>query len=272
MGGGGGVSKIGKLSVSDLQMNKKIIQGFGWRRDSLDTRDKHFRRIEGPRHLPAVVDLRPACPPHMDQGALGSCTANGITAIIRYCLMKEGVKDRPLSRLQLYYDEREIEGSIKEDSGAEIRDGIKCAASKGVAVEPMWPYNIDRFRQKPFAKVYAAALRFSALEYKRVSPDATSIKAAIASGWPVVGGFNVYSQFLSSQCARDGIVAMPGTHEAPVGGHCTYFTGYGQRPGYITSRNSWGAEWGDGGDFYVPDQYLEIYGSDYWIITKVGLQ
>jgi hypothetical protein len=42
-------------------MKPKLItvdgKAFGWKRDSLDTRDFHFRRIEGPRHLPATVDL-----------------------------------------------------------------------------------------------------------------------------------------------------------------------------------------------------------------------
>jgi C1A family cysteine protease len=230
-----------------------IVEGFGWKPDRPDHRDRIFKVASGlRRNLPSVVDLRPICPSHGDQGKLGSCTAHGITSIIRYALIKSGKLDRPLSRLQLYYDERVIEGTVKEDSGATIRDGIKSSADKGVAPEPLWPYNIDRFTQKPFKNVYDGALKFRALAYERVEPDATSIKAAIASGFPVVGGFNVFEQFLSAQC--------------------TYFPAYGQRSGYITSRNSWGPNWGDKGDFYVPEEYLEQQGSDYWIITKVGLQ
>ena len=223
------------------------------------------------KRLPPAIDLRPDCVPHMDQGELGSCTANGITGIIRYAMKKEGATDRPLSRLQLYYDERVVEGTIKEDAGAEIRDGIKCAADNGVAPEPLWPYNIDRFKQKPFPRVYQRALQFRTLTYERVEPHAESIKAAIASGFPVVGGFNVFEQFVGDQCARDGVVTMPGTREAPIGGHCIYFPGYGQRPGYITGRNSWGPDWGDKGDCYIPEEFLEQQGSDYWIVTKVSL-
>jgi hypothetical protein len=257
-------------------MKPKLIKfddrALGCRRDSIDTRDFVFRRSEGPRHLPAAVDLRPACVPHMDQLTLGSCVPHGVTEALRYTLIKEGVKDRPLSRLQSYYDGRVVEDCVRIDSGLEIRDAIKCAAELGVAVEPLWPYNIDRFRQKPFQRVYDNALKFKALTYKRVSPDASSIKAAIASGWPVVGGFNCYDSFVGNECARTGIVAMPGIHEAPVGGHCTIFVGYGQRSGCITGRNSWGPDWGAAGDFFMPDEYLEQYGSDYWIVTKVGLQ
>jgi C1A family cysteine protease len=208
----------------------------------------------------------------MDQLTLGSCVPHGVTEALRYTLIKEGVKDRPLSRLQSYYDGRVVEDCVKIDSGLEIRDAIKCAAELGVAVEPLWPYNIDRFRQKPFQRVYDNALKFKALTYKRVSPDASSIKAAIASGWTVVVCFNCYDSFVGNECARTGIVAMPGIHEAPVGGHCTIFVGYGQRSGCITGRNSWGPDWGAAGDFFMPEEYLEQYGSDYWIITKVGLQ
>jgi C1A family cysteine protease len=253
-------------------MKPLIIKGLGWKPDRLDRRDIPFRRSEAPRHLPGVVDLRADCPPHMDQGKLGSCVAHGVTSVIRYTLKREGQDPRPLSRLQLYFDGRTIENTVKEDSGLTIRDGIKCAADTGVAVEPLWPYNIDRFKQKPFPRVYTNALRFRALTYKRVNPDAGSIKSAIASGWPVVFGFNVFNQFLGTQCASDGMVAIPGNNEAPVGGHCTILVGYGQRPGYITSQNSWSSAWGDHGDCYFPEQFLEEQASDFWIVTKVGLQ
>jgi C1A family cysteine protease len=248
------------------------IQWFGYRRDRLDRRDYAFDATGV--ELPQSVDLRQTgfVPPVMDQGELGSCTANGITAVLRYAMMKEGKPDVPLSRLQLYWDERALEGTIKEDSGAEIRDGIKCAASLGVANEKLWPYNIDRFKQKPFANVYKGALKFRALTYQRVgSPDgavtANQIKAALAKGFPVVGGFNVFEQFVGKQAAATGDIEMPGHREPPIGGHCTYMWGYGQRAGRISSRNSWG-DWGDKGDFYFPEAYLEQQGSDFWIINS----
>jgi hypothetical protein len=59
-----------------------------------------------------AVDLRPHCPPVMDQGELGSCTAHGITGALRYEMKRAGQPDVPLSRLQLYFDERAIEGTV----------------------------------------------------------------------------------------------------------------------------------------------------------------
>lgn len=246
------------------------IKWFGWRRDRIDHRDKHFRPKIAPSRLPAAVDLREHCPPHMDQLALGSCVANGTTGIARYTLMKEGYADIAYSRLQVYYDGRVIEGGVNEDTGLEVRDGLKVLASKGMAPEALWPYNISKFTQKPFPRVYERALQFKALEYRRVEPTADAIKAAIAEGYPVVGGYNVYEQFDSSEAEKTGTIELPGLHEAAIGGHCTYFCGFGQRTGRITSRNSWGNDWGDKGDMYFPERYLEDYGSDYWIITKAA--
>lgn len=243
---------------------------YGCRRDSLDTRDHHF--VPGAIRLPAVVDLRPHCPPVMNQGSLGSCTAHGITGALRYELMRAGSPDVALARLQLYYDERTIEGTIGEDAGAEIRDGIKSAGKLGVAHEKLWPYRVGNFKTKPSDAVYRDAIQFEALSYERVAVDAAHIKAALAAGHPVVIGVSLYDSFESDAVAKTGVVPMPRAHESPVGGHCLYVVGYGQKPGTFTVRNSWAADWGDKGDCYFSEAYLGStkYGSDYWIINTAG--
>ena len=246
------------------------IKWYGWKPDRPDARDHTFKPKVA--RLLASADLRADCPPHMNQGELGACVAHGVSSCLRFAMKQQGLDPRPLSRLQMYYDGRVIESTVTVDSGLTIRDGIKCAADIGIAPEPLWPYNIDRFTQKPFPRVYARALQFRALKYERVEPNAYAIKAAIASGHPVVGGFNVFRQFGSASCARNGVVAMPGTREAPVGGHCLYFCAYGQKPGYITARNSWGDDWGDKGDCYFPEEFLEQQASDFWIVTQVSVK
>jgi C1A family cysteine protease len=177
-----------------------------------------------------------------------------------------------LARLQLYYDERKMEGTIKSDAGAEIRDGIKCAAKLGVAHETLWPYNIKKFTSQPSARVYKDALSFKALTYERVEVDANALRNAIALGHTPVIGVSLYSSFESNEVATSGMVPMPGRSEQDVGGHCLYVVGYGQRPGYFTVRNSWGTSWGAAGDCFFPDSYLgsKLLGSDYWIVKSEG--
>jgi C1A family cysteine protease len=208
----------------------------------------------------------------MDQGSLGSCTAHGITSALRFELLKRNEPDVPLSRLQLYYDERKAEGTIESDAGAEIRDGIKCASKIGVAPEKDWSYQISKFDVKPPAKCYKDAKKFRALEYKRVEVSISSVKNALASGHPVVIGVTLYESFESLSTERTGVVKMPEKKEQIAGGHCMYVVGYGQRKGYFTVRNSWAKDWGDKGDCYMPEAYIgsRLLGADYWVITTEG--
>lgn len=245
---------------------------YGYRPDRPDFRDYYFKPTFTHETLPSVVDLRSKCPPVMNQGELGACTAHGITGALRYDLIKQGLADIPLARLQLYYDERAAEGTIKSDSGAEIRDGIKCAAKFGVAPESLWPYDISKFKKKPPATVYKAAKSERALKYERVDVDVHAIKSALAQGFPVVIGISVYESFEGDDVAKTGVVPMPNANEELLGGHCLYCVGYGSKPGYFTVRNSWGEDWGDKGDCYIPEAYLgnSDLGEDYWTVTAFG--
>lgn len=243
---------------------------YGCRRDTKDIRDHIFKPTAV--RLPAAVDLRGYCPPVMDQGQLGSCTAHGITGALRYEMIRRGASDVRLARLQLYYDERVIEGTVASDAGAEIRDGIKSAAKVGVAHESLWPYNITKYRTKPTPSVYQDAIKFRALSYARCDVSAAALKSAIAQGHTPVIGLTLYESFESAAVAKTGMVPMPTRGEATVGGHCMYVVGYGQKPNTFTVRNSWAADWGDKGDCYFPEAYLGSphLGSDYWIIQTEG--
>ena len=90
--------------------------------------------------------------PVVDQGHLGSCTANAIVSGLReYLLKQSGRPFIPLSRLFLYYHEREIKGDIQDDKGAILRDGMAVLEKIGVCPE-RYPYSED-FRDKPSSKV-----------------------------------------------------------------------------------------------------------------------
>lgn len=244
---------------------------YGWIPDIPDHRDHMFAAAPiDASTLPPAVDLREWCPAVMDQGQIGSCTANATTGAIRYNRIKTGKPDVALARLQLYYDSRALEHTTKSDSGAMIRDVVKSANKKGVAPESLWAYS-NPFTKKPTTAVYKAALDEQVLRYESVNVDVNSIKAAVASGFPVVFGISVFKSFESNEVAKTGIVPMPMDEEPALGGHCMYIVGYGQKPGYFTVRNSWGTSWGDKGDCYIPENYIgnRKLGDDYWVIKSV---
>lgn len=231
-----------------------------------------------PMALPFVsvtepIDLRQWAPAVMNQSSIGSCTAHGVTGAARWYINKRGTTyDFDMSRLQLYWDSRALEETTASDSGAEIRDVVKTLSNRGVGHEELWQYDITRFDQQPPQEVYDDAVQYRALKYERVPVATSALKSALAAGHPIVIGISIYASFESDEVARTGIVPMPVAGEGMMGGHCMYVVGWKQKPGYFTVRNSWGDDWGDKGDCYLPEGYLgsQNLGSDYWIVSMFG--
>lgn len=246
---------------------------YGWKRDIPDSRDHIYSVPIVATKLPAMIDLRDKCPPIVDQGDLGSCTANAIAGAVQFDLMKQQVKD-PFapSRLFIYYNERVIEGSVDYDSGAEIRDGIRAISRIGVPPEADWPYDISKFTQKPSDKAFADARLTQAVAYGRVIQLIRQMQAILASGYPFVFGFTVYDSFESAQMDQTGIMPMPATTEEVLGGHAVMAVGYDDGKRMVTVRNSWGTGWGDKGYFYMPYEYITNpnLASDFWMIRTMS--
>jgi len=249
------------------------VAGYGWVRDLPDQRD--FLYAPPPAvaaALPAQADLRAQFPAPYNQEQLGSCTANAIAGALQFLEGKEGSPAPVMpSRLFIYYNERDLEGSTGSDSGAQIRDGIKTVARQGFCPESEWPYEIASFAQKPPAACYQDALKERVSEYLRLTPATVPLLTCLASGYPFVFGFSVYESFESARVAQTGVANLPGPNERLVGGHAVVAVGYDQSSGRFLVRNSWGAQWGMGGHFTLPYQYLTdpMLAADFWTIRKV---
>lgn len=254
-------------------MTRKIAR-YGWVRDLPDQRDHLYAApAEFLLKLPPNVDLRPQCPAIYDQGQLGSCTANAIAAALEFDQMKENQPNIFLpSRLFIYYNERALEGTVNEDSGAQIRDGIKTVAKQGDCPEALWPYDITKFAIKPPEQCYQQALKFKAVQYQRVSQMLNQLKGCLASGYPFVFGFTVYNSFESQQVAQTGHASMPSPSETVIGGHAVVAVGYDDSQSWFIVRNSWGDGWGMKGYFTLPYAYLldQNLASDFWTIHVVS--
>src|SRR5688572_12671753 len=130
------------------------IRRLGWKPDVPDQRDlwyHNFKAVPG-RLTPRkdkIVDLRSLCPPIWAQGDLGSCTAQGIAAMLGFNRIQQKLPYFTPSRLFIYYNERKMEGTINEDAGASIRSGIKSVANEGYADEKDWPYVVHKFAELP---------------------------------------------------------------------------------------------------------------------------
>lgn len=247
---------------------------YGWKKQRPDSRDFRFTR---PTHLmgvllPSVVDMRPECPPVYDQLNLGACTGNAWAGMFSFLLLKELGKLFNPSRLFIYWHERVLEGTVSQDSGAEIRDGAKTLADKGVCAEENWPYDVSKFAVCPPTEAFGEAYHRKLLKYEAINnTDLTEMKLCLASGYPIVAGFAVFQSFESDAVAKTGVVPMPGANEQPIGGHAVLIVGYDDIRGVFIVRNSWGADWGDKGYFTVPYAYFtdSNLASDFWTATLV---
>src|SRR6201993_3732810 len=172
---------------------KRSPKWYGWLPDLPDSRDFIYAAIAPKiRRLPRKVDLRSKCSPVEDQGALGSCTANALVGAVEFLEKKDNVPFADLSRLFVYYNERVIEGTVDQDSGAFIRDGIKSLAKQGVCPEKQWPYRVNAFRKKPTRACYADAKKYEITSYHRINTK-DEMRTCLADGFPFVSGFTVYS-------------------------------------------------------------------------------
>jgi C1A family cysteine protease len=251
---------------------KNRTSGYGWVPDLPDQRDHLFSVSPTVlAKLPPSADLTKKCPPVYNQGELGSCTANAIGAAIEFDHMKQKLHKLRPSRLFIYFNERVIENSVDSDSGAMIRDGIKSVNKQGACPESLWPYDINKFTDKPTKECYKEAAKHKAVSYQRLLPSLNQLKGCLASGFPFVFGFTVYESFESQKVAKTGVVPMPSTRESILGGHAVLAVGYNDANQRFIVRNSWGKDWGKNGYFTMPYPYLTDtnLSDDFWTIKVV---
>jgi len=259
---------------------------FNWKPDLPDFRDFKYalhklKLSQTPVSLPSMVDLRSFCSPVFDQGQYGSCTSQSLAGHLEFLELKE-IREKTaapeefdpntftlFSRLFIYYNERVIENTVNQDSGAQIRDGIKSLAQWGDCKEGSWSYMPGNVFAKPTDAAYAEALNHKIATYMRLE-SLDDIKHCLSEGYTVSFGFTVFESFEGPLTANTGVVSVPQFNEGCMGGHAVLAVGYNDLTQRLIVRNSWGPTWGDHGYFYLPYEFVTNpdLSDDYWTIRR----
>jgi hypothetical protein len=237
-------------------------------------------------HLP-VVDLRPGMTPVDNQWNTGSCAANAVVGALEYYLA-QGLASRgvpvdqvlaasELSRLFVYYNARQLADKTDEDCGTFIFHVMAAVMAHGACSEASWPYIESNFAIKPPQVCYDEARMVdmgtsqltTGLTYARTTLGIAAF-ATLTAGIPVVFGANFPGSFFQ-QAAKTGrmpSVAETGPPPPGDGGHAMLIVGYDLNDRTWLIRNSWGADWADGGHCRIPFDTMEACGMplEYWAI------
>lgn len=266
----------------------EITKSLGWHKQLSDIRDFLYSAPLGTlKALPQVLDLSnpgPGLPfdDQWNQGALGSCGPNTMGENIVWDDIKDGTPSGvPMpSRLFMYYNTRQMMGTINSDSGVDNRTMIKALKMFGYCDESLWPYNTQSFKQKPPQACYdQAKQRIKDIVYQAVPQDFQQMAGCLADlNRPFIFGCSVYNSWINNpQVDATGIVPMPRITDVLVGGHDVLIVGYnntsqpwkGIPPQHFKFKNHWGP-WGDASYGYIPIAYAvnQNLAGDFWVVTE----
>ena len=204
---------------------------------------------------------------------MNSCSANAITAALRYDELREGRSHVPSpSRLFIYDNERVLSGMVGSNGPVPLRDGYRTIVKPGACPEANWPYEVRRFRRAPTPRCFDLACRHRAIAYDRLRRAISHIRACLAQRFPIVMAIAVHQSMTGRGVRRTGVVPLPARRDRLRGGHAVLVVGSHHARRLLIVRNSWGARWGDHGYGYLPYAFVASRDLtwDFWTMRRVS--
>jgi hypothetical protein len=226
--------------------------------------------------LPAVVDLRAFAGPIKNQGSEGSCTGHAFSSAMEW-IFRRWLHKAPVFSPQFFYAEELIaDGNFPQDDGSDGLTGCKVATSKGCCELSLYPYVAGDILRST-APQLANAHEYLMGAYHGVPSSKVALSVLGDSvPWPLEIGFTVYKSF-ESTWKIPGVMPLPKRGESVLGGHevtCTGGYDIGTIPTLrpkgcppaVLIQNSWGADWGLSGFFWMPIQVLDAKDTDIKVV------
>lgn len=227
-----------------------------------DDRDFIYRS-DSTEVLREYVDLREWDSLVESQETLGSCSSNALTNAYEFCVNRLYPEYfTHLSRLFIYYNTRAEYGDIQKDDGIYLRDGLKSLAKFGVCSEQLWPYDVEKFDDRPTEDCYDDAKKRKIIKYQKLI-STYYITEVLNHNKPVVFAMEIYEGFMNLN-ERFSTVNIPSRKEKSLGGHAMCMVGYDLKKRLFLAKNSFGSSWGDNGYCWIPFDYIKQEGYDIW--------
>lgn len=239
--------------------------GLGWRPQPQDARDRIFGSASALGEWLDLDSLRKYAVEIYDQKRSSACVAFSIKMAVQ---IRERVKGLPYDEaaafflyvLSMLHANRPL-----RDNGLYPRDALKAAYHYGITSAGMWPDIPSNVLRHPSMTALMSAQPRRGGHYESIpggsSETGELIKLAIGRGLPVIGGFQVGSEWFSAQ---PGQVLEP--QSSSVGGHMICIVGKGSVPDTYEFANSWGKAWCDGGFGLLSAHYVEKHASDLTVV------